>query len=93
MRDTELVQQGLGFEIGNPDRRDPAVSDGPTVDDLDDRVGAHNTLIYDRVDTAVLGDNADVAEPRKIEHVRKTGKPLGHGRAPRRCACLPKEDN
>src|SRR5271170_655254 len=74
--DTELVEQRLGLEISDPDRSGLPVSDGPTVDDLDHRSGAHNTLVDDRVDAAVLGDNADVAEPREIEHVGKTGKDL-----------------
>jgi hypothetical protein len=73
MSQTELVKQCLRFEIGNPDGRDLAVPDGLTVDDLDDRGGAHNTLVDDRVDVAVFGDNADVAEPREIEHIGKTG--------------------
>ena len=74
--DTEFVEQRLGFEISNPDRRHPAAPNGPTVDDLDDRIGAHNTLVYDRVDAAFLGDDADVAEAREIEHLGKTGKHL-----------------
>jgi hypothetical protein len=72
----ELLEQRLGLEVSNPDRGDLSVSDGPTVDDLDHRIGASHTLVDDRVDTAVRGDNTDVAEPREIEHVGKTGKDL-----------------
>ena len=59
--DAELVEQRLGLEIGDPDRGDLPFSDGPTVDDLDHRAGAPNTLVDDRVDTAVRGDGTDVA--------------------------------
>jgi hypothetical protein len=92
MSQTELVKQCLRFEIGNPDGRDLAVPDGLTVDDLDDRGGAHNTLVDDRVDVAVFGDNADVAEPRNRTH-REDWKALGRGRASLQCACHPREDN
>jgi hypothetical protein len=33
--DAEFVEQRLGLEIGDPDRRDLAVSDGPNIDDFD----------------------------------------------------------
>ena len=55
----ELLKQRLGLEVSNPDRGDLSVSDGPTVDDLDHRIGASHTLVDDRVDTAVRGDNTD----------------------------------
>ena len=74
--DAELLEQRLGLEVSDPDRGDLPVSHGPTVDDLDHRIGAPNTLIDDRVDTAVRGDDTDVAEPREIEHLGKTGKDL-----------------
>src|ERR1700756_2553539 len=60
--DAELLEQRLGLEVSDPDRGDLPVSDGPAVDDLDHRIGAPDTLVDDRVDTAVPGDNTDVAE-------------------------------
>jgi hypothetical protein len=55
--DAELIEQRLGLKVSDPDRSDFPVSDGPTIDDLDHRICALDTLVDDRVDTAVLGIN------------------------------------
>ena len=57
--DAELLEQRLGLEVSDPDRGYLPVSHGPTVDDLDHRIGAPNTLVDDRVDTAVRGDDTE----------------------------------
>jgi len=90
--DAELLEQRLRLEISDPDRSDLPVSESPTVDDLDHRIGAHDTLVDDRVDTAVLGDDTDVPEPREIEHIGKIGKDVAEERRAG-VACLPREDS
>jgi hypothetical protein len=72
--DAEFVEQRLGLEIGDPDRRDLPVSDSPNVDDFDYCVGAGNSHVDRRGDASALSDNAVVAEAREVEHIGEVGQ-------------------
>ena len=72
--DPELFKQRLGFEIGDPDRRDLPASDSPNVDDFDNCVGAGNSHVDHRGYASALRDNAVVAEAREVEHIGEVGQ-------------------
>src|ERR1700681_684208 len=46
VRDTELVEQRLRFEVSDPDRGGLAVPDGPVLGDLDHGVAAREPEIH-----------------------------------------------
>src|SRR3984893_14919508 len=72
--DAEFVQKRLGFEIGDPDRRDLPASDSPNVDDFDYCVGAGNSHVDYRGYASALRDNAVIAEAREVEHIGEVGQ-------------------
>src|SRR5580700_4568000 len=76
VRDTELVEQRLRLEVGDPDRGCLAVLDGPVLGDLDHGVAAGEAEIHQRHHALVLRKEDVVAEPSEVEDVGEVGKDL-----------------
>ena len=67
--DAQFVEQGLGFEVRDPDRGGFAISDGSMLRNLDVGIAAGDSEVHQRRDPLAFGKKRVVAETSEVEHL------------------------
>ena len=69
MCEAKFVEQSLGFEISQPDRRGLPIPHGPVLGNLDHRIAAGDAEIDERNGLLALGVETVVTEPPEIKNI------------------------